>query len=258
MVKRIAFVGVVFLFLVGSFARPSVAQDDWKFGIGTGFFALNMSGDIGFDTALGPVIVEADLDTSDISDALESAIGIGGFAAKGKWQFNFSFATMELEAGVSGTGLMGVPVAALLNFEATVVDLGASYRFAVTGKHAWNVLFGGRFIQHEYNVGLTVGATALARTIDNDYTDAIVGIAHAYPFSEKVAWTNHIDVGIGDSESQFKVNSGIAWQVAKPVLLNFYAQIQSLDLQTGSPGSSDFYLYDADEFGVGVGILFTF
>lgn len=258
MIKRIALASMLLLLLVDLSVQPSVAQDDWKFGIGTGVFALNMSGDIGFDTAAGPVIVEADLDTSDIADLMESAIGIGGFAAKGKWQFSFSFATMELEDGLAGMGPMATPASVIATFEATAAELAASYRFAVTGKHAWSVLFGGRFINHDYNLSLTVGMTSLTRTLDEDYTDAIVGITHAYPISEKVAWTNRIDAGFGDSESQFLVNSGIAWQVAKPVLLNFYAQVQSLDLQTGTVGSSDFYLYDADEFGAGVGIIFTF
>ncbi len=50
------------------------------------------------------------------------------------------------------------------------------------------------------------------------------------------------------------INSGINWHFAKHWQLTFYTKYFSLDLEQGSESDSDFYLYDLDGFGGGVGI----
>lgn len=93
--KRTASAVMTVIGLTFMLAPAALAEDDWKFGIGTGIFALNLDGDTGFDTVLGPVDLETDLDTSEIQDLLDSAVGLGGFASKGKWLLRFSAGQMK-------------------------------------------------------------------------------------------------------------------------------------------------------------------
>ena len=52
----------------------------------------------------------------------------------------------------------------------------------------------------------------------------------------------------------FKFN----WEVAKSWVLGFYGKITSIEYENDDPGDPDYYLYDADEFGPGLNILYTF
>ncbi|MBW2670765.1 MAG: hypothetical protein JRD87_12960, partial [Deltaproteobacteria bacterium] len=72
-----------FFFVVAgllSISLSGVAHADWSFGIGTGIFLLNVEGDMGLDTASGPVELDVDLDPSDIMDVAETMFGFGGYA----------------------------------------------------------------------------------------------------------------------------------------------------------------------------------
>ena len=124
--------------VLAMFFAPVVhAQGEWHSGIGTGAFALNIEGTEGFNTFLGPVVLDVSLDTSDIKDLLESAVGIGGYAAKDKWVILYAFQKMELEGGFGGATVTGTPASALVNFTGSGAELAATYRFAVTDKNAW-------------------------------------------------------------------------------------------------------------------------
>ncbi|MBW2266328.1 MAG: hypothetical protein JRF28_09255, partial [Deltaproteobacteria bacterium] len=77
------------LFALVFMSYGTVAHAGWNFGIGTGPQLLNVSGDMGFDTALGAVDIDVDLDPDDLADVTESAIGLGGYATDGKWVIQF-------------------------------------------------------------------------------------------------------------------------------------------------------------------------
>jgi hypothetical protein len=252
--------------LTFALAPAAVAKDEWEFGIGTGFFGLNIDGDAGISTiqdfpgapAGTPLLLDASLEFDEVRELLESAFGLGGFAAKGKWVIQYSFAQMELEDDISGATDGGVPVAAGLTFTGSGAEVTAAYRFAVTGKHAWSVLGGARYTKHEYDFDLTIGAATLARDIDQDWTDVLVGLTHGNQLSMKWTWSNRLDGGFGGSEGTYFFNSSANWQFAKSWALGLYGQIMSIEFENDDPGDPDWYLYDAEEFGVGFNVLYTF
>jgi hypothetical protein len=229
--KHIAATIMIVAALTFALAPAAVAKDEWEFGIGTGFFGLNIDGDAGISTiqdfpgapAGTPLLLDASLEFDEVRELLESAFGLGGFAAKGKWVIQYSFAQMELEDDISGATDGGVPVAAGLTFTGSGAEVTAAYRFAVTGKHAWSVLGGARYTKHEYDFDLTIGAG-----------------------------------GFGGSEGTYFFNSSANWQFAKSWALGLYGQIMSIEFENDDPGDPDWYLYDAEEFGVGFNVLYTF
>ena len=56
------------------FEKSILAQDEWKFGIGTGFGSNGLEGDLGFATSGGGVIADVDLDASGVVDILDLLI----------------------------------------------------------------------------------------------------------------------------------------------------------------------------------------
>jgi hypothetical protein len=224
---------------------------------------LNIDGDLGFTSALGPVDLGAELDTSEIQDLLDSAAGLGGYAAKGKWVLQYSAGQLKLEDSLTGTGPLGNPASAEASFKAVAGEFSAAYRFALTGKHAWSVLGGVRYIKHEYDFGLSIDndppnpPAALTRNIDQDWTDGLVGLVHSTRLGDKWGWSNRLDAGFGGSEGTYFFKTSFAWQVAKSWALGFYAQNMSIEFENDDRGDADWYLYDADEFGAGFNVLYT-
>lgn len=233
------------------------AQDEWHFGIGTGFFGLNIDGDEGFTTRLGPVELDASLDSDEVRELLESGFGLGGFAAKGKWMILWSGGQLELRDDLKGTGPGGVRAEAEATFTGSGAEVAATYRFAVTGRHAWSVLGGARYTKHEYDFELEIGPVSLDRNIDQDWTDVIIGFTHGFRFSDKWTWSNRLDAGFGGSEGTYLLKTGLNWQVAKHLALDFYGKGTSIEFENDEKGDPDWYLYDAKEFGLGFNALFT-
>lgn len=255
-VRLVALAAVVVAFVAASGAH---AADEWRFGIGTGFFGLNVDGDVGFDTALGTVVLDASVDNGQIRDLTESAFGVAGFAATGKWQILYSVGHLGLEDSSSGqTGIGAIPTSAEIKFDVLFAEVAGVYGFAKTDRNAWGFLFGGRHISHDYDFELAIGAQALDRSLDQSWTDAIVGVTHAFQFTPKVAWATRLDVGAGGSDGTVNLQTGINWQVAKALALSFYGKGTANDFENEDPGDPDYYLYDVDEFGLGIGFLVTF
>ena len=132
--KRIVLASVLLLLIAAPAAQ---AGDEWKFGLGTGLFGLNLDGDVGLDTVSGPLQIGIDLDNSDVSDLLDSAFGLSGFAAKDKWRILYAFQTMTLEGDGSNAARR-----ANLTFDATGANVFGEYNFARAGKNSFGVLFG--------------------------------------------------------------------------------------------------------------------
>jgi hypothetical protein len=230
--------------LVLAVAPGAVAQDEWKFGIGTGFTSFGIDGDIGFPTPAGGVIFDVDLDNSDTSDLVDSGIGLGGFAAKGKWKILYAIGTVALEDQNAGL---------TAEWDRTQVELAGEYNFGRTGNHAWGVLFGVRMIDHEWD--FVTASTAV--NVEEDWTDALIGITHRVPINERWAWSNRLDGGFGDSEGSFLFRTAIHWKPAKRWAFNLNIAQQSIEF--GDPAeiaNADFYLYDVDEPAVGFGFLY--
>ena len=243
---------------VGSLAQAQGAQAGWRHGIGTGMQFMNLEGDSGLGTADGYIELELDLDSSEVSDLIETAFGLGGFSAKGKWTLAYSGMFLELEGGDKGSGPDGMSASATVNLEVTAVEFSAAYQFGVTGKHTWSVLGGLRYTDHTYKAAFRVGNDSARATIENDWTDLLIGITHRVPFAKKLAWTNRLDGGFGGSEGTVHFNTALQWHVAKHWNLAFSADYRAIDFENASEGDSDWYLYDVDEFGLGISFAFLY
>ena len=239
--KAAVFLAIV---VVSSLAPGAQAQDEWKFGIGTGISSFSLDGDIGFAGPMAGVIFSVDLDNSDTQDLFESGFGLGGYAAKGKWQILFSAGTATLE---DTSGLL------LASWDRTQIELAGVYNFATTGKHRWGVLVGARNTDHEW----TFTTATLTASIDESWTDGLVGITHAVPFAQKWSWANRFDAGFGESEESFLVSSTVNRHFGQHWSVSLNLKVSSTEFgDLAEAGNSDFYLYDVEEPAFGLGFLY--
>jgi len=224
----------------------ALAADEWKFGLGTGFSALSLDGDIGFEAPVaGTIIADVDLDNSDTSDMFESGFGFAGYAAKGKWKILYGVGTLTLEDS---------DATVKAEWDRTQFEAAGVYTFAKTGNHSWGALFGVRNVGHEWTI--TSGMEKIK--VDESWTDGLVGVTHGVPFSEKWSWSTRLDGGFGDSEGTTMFTTGINWHVGSHWLFNLNAKLTNIEFENGDPGDSDYYLYDVDETTIGIGFLYNF
>jgi hypothetical protein len=254
------------LLLSVAFASDAEAQSDaepgeWRHAIGTGVFGLNLKGDTEFGTVFfGPVTADdIDLSTSDISDVAQSAFGLGGSSTNGIWTIFYSGGQLKLEDSGSGTTAAGAPVSAELDFESVAGELAAAYNVLRTERHVLGILGGVRYTKHDYDLLVTTGVSSGTRTIDNDWTDVLVGLIYGLAITENVAWATQLDAGFGGSEGTYHGRTGINWRVGgSRWLLSFYADYKLVEFEDGSPADVDYYRYDMDEFGPGIGVSFQY
>jgi hypothetical protein len=236
----------------------TVAAEGWSFGIGTGISALDVDGVGGFDTASGPVEFDASMKPDDMNEYAESAFGFGGFAKKGDVMITYSVGQLELQDDVSveqggNTG----------EFEITFTTAGAEvlahYTFSRSEKTAWGVIGGVRYTSQEYEGELTINNTVVSdSSVDDEWTDAVVGLSHAYAFSPTTSWSTQVDVSSGDSEGTSHFNTGINWIYGENWVFRASVDVKQIEFQQGDPGDSDYFLYDADETKLGGSFSYVF
>ena len=235
----------------------SAAYAEWNYGIGTGLFRQNVEGEQGINTVIaGPVRFDVDLDPDTIDDLTKSAFGFNGYLTDGAWVIQYSFLNIELEGKesrtVPGFGL----VSARIGFEITGGELTAAYPVYQNPSLVLKVLGGVRYTRHELSGEIVLGGSSISRNIDNKWTDALVGVTANVPFADKWSWNSRIDAGFGGSEGTYTGSTGVTWRFAKSWSSTLFGKFSVVDFENDSEGDSDWYLYDADEFGAGLSFLY--
>jgi len=236
------------------------AQDGWTFGIGTGINSLWVKGDQGWNSLLtgGPVTLNLDLTPNDIQDAMKTAFGFGGFAARGQWKILYSLKYMELEGDGNGTTPGGIPVYAKSNFKVSGATVAGVYQFAKTGKGVWGALGGVRYTKQKLTNSLTVGGSTAQNEISQHWTDVVVGLTNNYYFSMAWAWNTQVDAGFGGSNGTYHINTGPTWRFAQSWVAGAAVDYTDNNFENGSRGDPDWYLYKPTETAVGLSITYLF
>lgn len=247
-------VGIAILILSGYSTLASAEGADWKYGIGTGISAQNYSGDVSLNTQLaGSQTFDVDLDPEDVSDMIETAFGLNGFATNGTWKIKAAIGTLELE-GDSSVGGTAVD----FDFTKTTADFSVAYQFYKTNAVNIGLLGGIVYTSHELDTTSTVGVITANDDNDNDWIDAAIGITVDVPINKQWTWVNMARAEFGGSEGGGTVSTGLNWVFAKNWAANATIKYQAVDFENGSSGDSDWYKYEMDETAAGIGFHYIF
>lgn len=238
----------------------SLSAQDWHFGIGTGLKRANAEGDQGLNIAqVGPVLAEIDLDPDDFDDLIQTAIGFGGYATNGKWMVQYMLASIKMGGEPSGTLPDGsATFTSDLSFDVTTGHVTVGYTAYRHGRLSVQPFVGFRYLKHELGADVTVATappTAISRSIDHNWTDVLVGAAFGVALTPKVHWNTSFDAGFGGSNGTFNFTTAISWRFWKYMSIGPNFSFMAIDFENGEIGDSDWYLYDANEFGWGASFL---
>ncbi len=256
------FFAITMLSLLMVISFTSVSYAEWSYGIGTGLFRMNIDGDIGMNTNQGDVLMAVDLDADEISDLMESAFGFGGYATDGTWMIRYSFGHIALEGEGDRTLPGGLTtVNAKLNLDVLGGEILVGY--PVYQNPSFIVLLDGgvRYTKHEIDMDVDFAGAInanLDKNIDEGWTDVLLGATVSVPLAQKWAWNTNANAGFGGSEGTYMGSTGLTWRFYKGWSGTLYGKYTAVDFENGNEGDSDWYLYDVDEFGVGLSILYNF
>jgi len=262
--RVICIASAAMLFMGGS---PTYAQG-WHFGVGSGFTWMNIQGDEGYNIAnYGPVQYELDLDPDDISDVLESAFGFAGYASNGTWMIQYSLGwftlggegTVDLPAEVGG-GTLDID----LDYDVTniKVAVGRTVYRSQNMKFSFTPYVGLRYLKHDISADFVINQggehTPVYRGRDWNWTDALVGVGVGYQLRPKLSWNAGGDAGFGGSDGTFFFTTNLTVSPTRHFSFGPNFSYTALDYENGNKGDADWYLYDADEFGVGIFAVVNF
>lgn len=235
------------------------ASEGWQFGIGTGISALDINGDVGFNTeSLGPIDFDASIEPDEVWEYIESAFGFGGFVRKGDFTMRVSLSQLELEDTVSATTSAG-PGDLTLTFEAISAETSVSYAFAKTRSSVWSVIGGIRYSKQEYSGDLDVSGTSeFSGSVDDSWTDGVIGISNDYSIVRTLIWSNQLDFAGGGSEGTVHFNTALNKIIGKDWLIRAAIDVKSVEYEEGTRGDSDWFYYDAIETSASLSFMYLF
>lgn len=237
----------------------------WFFGIGSGIARISSEGDQGIPTELfGPVQMAFDLSPDDIADLMKTAFGVGGYATNGTWMFQASLGVLNLGDEPAGTLPSGAQVASDLSFDIFSAEFSLGYTAyrSPANRFAFRPHIGARYTSHELAASLAITdagtTTNLDRAIEESWTDFLIGTSFDINLSNRVAWNTVVGAGFGGSEGTYSASTGLAWRARPWISLGPNLSFMASDVELGTRGDADWYLYDANDFMWGLNVLFHF
>jgi len=237
----------------------------WFFGIGTGIARLSSEGDQGIPTALfGPVDLAFDLTPDDIADLMKTGFGIGGYATNGTWMFQASLGVLELGDEPAGTLPSGAQFRSFLAFDIRAAEFTIGYTAyrSPANTFSFRPHIGARNTSHELAASLAVTdggiTTDVDRSIEESWTDFLIGTSFDISLASNVAWNTTVDAGFGGSEGTYGGSTGVSWRAKPWVSIGPKLSFMATDVELGTRGDADWYLYDANDFSFGLTLLLHF
>lgn len=229
---------VIFLLLCPlAQAEDSSEPKNWEWNLTPLYlWGVNMNGDLTVANQTIPVV----LDFDQIFDTLEAFISLHleGLYKK-KWGFLFDI----MHTNIAGSTTLPSPfiTALRVDFEETLVELGAIYRFYEKGAHIFEALGGARFTNMDTEVTITSPIPILPSRLESkqEWWDPIVGLRYKWQISEKWELTLRGDIGVGfgagdTSDSTWNLIGLILFHPWKHVgILGGYRALD-VDYETGS------------------------
>ena len=238
-------------------AQPVLADSGWTYGVGAGLAALDIDGNGAFNSrARGDVEFELELDPDDVWEATESGVGFALMARREALTLSANFSRLKLQGRQQARERSG-PLKADLEFESESVELTGEYVFSHSGNHTFAAIGGFRYTSQEYDATLKAGDQRLFKgSVEDDWTDALVGVSYTYSFSPVTSWRSKVTYGFGGSDGTAQFSTGIGRVFAQSWIVRLFVDIKDVEYEQGNRGSNDWFLYDASESTAGVSVMY--
>lgn len=233
---------IIAITTIGALLTVSAYADEPTTELGFYLFATEISG----DAQIRNVDVDVDVSFSEILDNLD--MGFMGYFEhrRDKWSYIVDLAYLKLSDGTSATaGPLSVDLD--VELEQTILEGFVGYRVLERqyseSKMGLDVLLGARYVLLESEIGAEASllelTTSGSRTLDEDWTDAVIGVRVQNTYQNGWGSTFWVDVGEGSDSSSHQFLAIATYQKSDSWKLFGGYRFLNLDYETGS-GTSHF------------------
>lgn len=215
----------------GTVANPTLDPSAWRYELALYLWGTEVSGSVdGTDFELG---------FDQIVENLNFALMGGLKAYKGPWMTygELTYASVRQDGSASHTVQTGLPdvsfkVDAVVDsdFQTTVVNFGGGYRLVERPNTMLYGTFGVRYLSLDSDLTLDVTVGQFGRSYktewDEDYWDAVVGIAGRTAFNDRWFLQYLADIGTGQSEMTWQAGLGIGYNLGRSDIVLGYRQME--------------------------------
>jgi hypothetical protein len=244
--KRFEKTPLLLTFLVLAAGAGSVSaqgSDTWEFQLAPLYlWAVDMGGTM---TVMGEE-TPFEIKFADAAENLEATFTVHFEAWKGDWGLLADVSWLDLG------GEMPLPVplpdtepVVEIEFQQTMVELGAFYRFATNT----SIIFGARYTSLDPKVTLPMEAV-----IDpsQSWTDAFLGLVWRPQISKRWTFAGRFDIAAGGSNVTYNASAILDWQIGRFLALDFGYRYLDTDYEDSGAG----FAYDATQQGPLVALRF--
>jgi hypothetical protein len=231
-------------------AHPLAAQD-WEYRATVYAWLSGLDGTIAATPVGGGIPVSADF--SDLAGFLD-------FAAAGHFEAqNESFLFLG-DVNYVGLGadrdaeFAGETESVEMDYDQWIFELGGGYRITPE----FDLLLVGRLYSQDLGQTRLAGEGTTANETKHTWADVYLGARWTKFLGERWWLSIRGDIGTGGSDFAWFANAGFGYRFSDLVSLGLAYRILSLDYETGSVPSNDYYRYDVALNGLGLALVFTF
>ena len=235
---------VSFLLLAaGASSVSAQSSDEWEFQLAPLYlWAVNMGGSM---TVMGEE-TPFEVQFADAADNLEATFTVHFEAWKGNWGLLADVSWLDLGGEIPlPLPLPETEPVVKIEFQQTMVELGAFYRFATST----SIVFGARYTSLDPKVTLP-----MEEVIDpsQSWTDAFLGLVWRPQISKRWTFAGRFDIATGGSDVTYNASAILDWQIGRFLALDFGYRYLDTDYEDSGAG----FAYDATQQGPLVALRF--
>ena len=234
--------------------------DEWRSNLSTYLWLTALKG----ENTVGTMVIPIDMGPSDIFGSLKFAGSVHYELGKNQWGAILDFVYVKLgEDTIPVSEPAGVT--ASYGQEIFATELSGTYRLGPElGPQRFEVLLGARWNRQTLDVVIEGGPAPLPTGggFKENWVDPILGGRWTLEFGNDRRWHTGIraDVGGVIFGSDFAFNSlvGLGYRFNHWFAVDSAFRYLYTDYNSGTEGTADYFAYKADQYGLILGLTFTF
>ena len=227
-------------------------EEPWEFVVAPYLWMANMGGDVGAGIA---GTTDFHMSFGDLLKSLRFTAMLHAEVQKGHWGGMFDMIYMSIGEEITTPRYNLVDI----GMQFWIVEGLIDYRFlqswgsieAYAGIRYWN-------INMDLRLQSAIDYVYYTKSGGYTYVDPVIGVRGIFDISERWIGSLRTDIGGFGAGSSFNIQPTLGYHFAEWFTLSLQYRYLTTDYETGEPGTSDYFLFDAALKGPLLGLIFTF
>lgn len=237
------------IIVVGAFSTAMAADEGWESEFGLYGWLAGLEGTIGV----------ADIADVPIDATFNDLAGYVDFAMAGHFESRNTSTVLVADIGYTGLGavrdaqIANQPVTVDGSLDQWIIELGGGYRVSPE----FTLLVVGRYYIIDTGATLKINGQELDAGVSTSWGDIFVGGRYAHGFGHKWVGSLRVDIGTGGSDFAWFGQALLGYKLSERFTAAAAYRLLSLDREADI-ATADYFQYDVNQSGLGIGLAYGF